>query len=210
MAKGASSCQSLLRSRAVEVYILALTSVGAATSLRSLAQQVFGETAPYPLYILPIMAAASYGGLAPGLFATITSALVIMSLFVTSETSSVREGTYLFLFLLDGLLISWLGEQMQLALHAADHADRQRKMIQQREKRILDSISDAFGSIDQHWRFIHANEQMADLILQSLPEILGKEIWGLLPELAAADTRTELERALREQTPVRMDLYISR
>src|SRR5262249_7829588 len=92
----------------------------------------------------------------------------------------------------------------------ADNADRQRKMIQDREKRILDSISDAFGSIDEHSRLIHANKQLAALTLQPLPQIVGKEIWEILPELAAPTARAELERSLRDETHVRLEIYFSR
>src|ERR1700689_5020679 len=64
-------------SRGFQVYAFGLAAVIAATALWLLLHPIFGNTAPYIFYILPILATAAYGGLTPGLFATTSSALVL-------------------------------------------------------------------------------------------------------------------------------------
>ena len=46
-------------------FIFGITTVIAATMVALLAQPVFGAVPPYVVYILPVMAAAAYGGLLP-------------------------------------------------------------------------------------------------------------------------------------------------
>ena len=206
----ASSMLPIEGTRRFDVYVLGLVSIFAATTFRLLGQTLFGNTLPYVLYILPIMASAAYGGFAPGLFVTISSALVIVGLFFQGHIPDFPDYPYLVLFLLDGIVISWLGEQMRLAMQNAGLADRRAKVIQERAKRILDSVSDAFGSVDEHWKVIHANEQLATMSDQMLSELVGKELWTVLPELAESESRPELEHALQEQTSIRLEVFASR
>jgi PAS domain S-box-containing protein len=193
-----------------QVYFFALAAVVAATTLRFMAQPLFGNTAPYIMYILPIMAAAAYGGFSPGLFTTITSTLVIVSVFVGGRALTFPDGPYLFLFLLDGLYISWLGEQMRRAMRTADKAEDEAAVLRDRESTILNSISDAFGALDGEWKFVHANDRLAALTTIPVAELLGKPLWDAWPELADDAARTELQRAFDQQAPVRMEVFISR
>ena len=59
-------------------YVFGMTTVITATMVALLAQPVFGTVPPYVVYILPVMAAAAYGGLMPGLAATTASILAII------------------------------------------------------------------------------------------------------------------------------------
>ena len=69
-------------------FIFGITTVIAATMVALLALPVFGAVPPYVVYILPVMAAAAYGGLLPGLSATVTSIFAIVFVFLHHE---VRE-----------------------------------------------------------------------------------------------------------------------
>jgi len=193
-----------------QVYFFALAAVVAATTLRFMAQPLFGNTAPYIMYILPIMAAAAYGGFSPGLFTTITSSLVIMFVFVGGRMFAFPDAPYMFLFLLDGLYISWLGEQMRFAIRVADKAEGEASALRDRENTILNSISDGFGALDGDWQFVHANEQLAGLTLCPVAELLGKRLWDAWPELAEGAARRELQRAFDAQVPVRIEVSIPR
>jgi K+-sensing histidine kinase KdpD len=126
--------------RAFQVYAFGLTSVLAATTLRLLFLMIFGSTTPYAFYILPIIATAVYGGLIPGLFATISSALVLAIAFLGGHALSRRDALYFFLFLLDSLFISWLGGQMSLAIRSAARANSETEDVPEPERpRILRS-----------------------------------------------------------------------
>ncbi len=189
-----------------QVYAFALTAVITATALRLLAQPIFGDTTPYSFYILPIIAAAAYGGLLPGLFATASSTAVIV--FLGRHPLARPDATYFVIFLLDGLAISWLGERMSSAMRTAALASRETAGALERERAILNSISDAFGSLDENWQFLHANERFATLTGQELDQP-GKSP-RRVAQLAEAPVREELERAMREQIPVRVEVFMQR
>lgn len=194
--------------RILQVYAFALTAVITATALRLLAQPIFGDTTPYSFYILPIIAAAGYGGLLPGLFATVSSAAVMV--FMGRHPLARPDAIYFVIFLADGLAISWLGERMSSAIRTAGVAKRETDGALARERAILNSISDAFGSLDENWQFLHANERFATLTSQALDQLAGKKVWEVWPELAEAPVREELERALREQIPARVEVFMPR
>jgi len=196
------------RSRILQVYAFALTAVITATALRFLAQPIFGNTTPYSFYILPIIAAAAYGGLLPGLFATVSSAGVIV--FLGRHALAHPQTSYFVIFLLDGLAISWLGERMSSAIRTADIASRETASALERERAMLNSVSDAFGSLDENWQFLHANERLATLTGHPLGELPGKKALDAWPELAEAPVREELERAMRERIPVRVEVFMPR
>jgi len=198
------------RQKETQVYLFALAAIMAATALRFLAQPLFANSTPYIVYILPIMAAAAYGGFAPGLFTTIVSTLVIVSLFLRGRVMAFPDAPYLFLFLLDGLYISWLGEQMRIAMRDALAAHGEAEAARDREQTILNSISDGFGSLDEHWQFVHANEKLARLTLVPAADLLGKRLWDAWPELAERRSRQALKRAFDQRVPVRFELFIPR
>ncbi|MFN7992690.1 MAG: PAS domain S-box protein [Bryobacteraceae bacterium] len=193
--------------RDAQFYVFGLVAVLAATSLRLLAQPIFGPSTPYVVYILPIMAAAAYGGLAPGLFASIASSFAILFVFLGGQIHSRMDVAYLCLFLVDGLYISWLGEQMRTAIRRADHASTEAEAARERESRILNSISDSFGSLDAEWKFTHANARLGVLTGLEQPHLLGRSLWDVWPELNGSAARRELERAMRNRVSVRSEWH---
>jgi PAS domain S-box-containing protein len=197
-------------SRMLQVYVFGLTAVIAATALRLFIQPIFGNAAPYTFYILPIIATAAYGGLMPGLFATTLSALVLVIAFLGRHVLFGADAVYFVVFLLDGVSISWLGERMSRAIRTAARARSETADAMERERRILNSVSDAFGAVDENWRFVHANEKLATLTGQPLGELPGKPAWEVWPELAEPPVREELERALRDQTSARVEVFMPR
>lgn len=210
-AKAPSGQRSNSGSSIVQVHVFGLTAVLAATALRLMAQPIFGNAAPYTFYILPIIATAAYGGFIPGLFATISSALVIVIASLGRHAFSRPEAPFFFVFfLLDGIYISWLGERMSLAIRASARAAGETEAARERERAILNSVSDAFGSLDENWQFVHANERLAALMGLPAGELPGKPVWAVWPELTEAPIREELERALREQVPVRLEVFMPR
>ncbi|WP_133125778.1 sensor histidine kinase [Thalassospira marina] len=48
---------------------------------------------------------------------------------------------------------------------------------------ILNSISDNFFALDEHWRFTHVNQQAMEVLGFPAGELLGRSIWDLMPHL---------------------------
>jgi len=205
-----SQQRSATGSQKYQVYVFGLAAVTAATTLCLLLQRTLGVSAPYIFYILPIIATAAYGGLTPGLFTTLSSALLLVIAFLGRRVLTSPDGSYFIIFLLDGLCISWLGQRMSLAMRAAAKSADAAKIARERETTILNSVSDAFGSVNEDWQFVHANDRLATLTGLPLAELIGKEAWEAWPELAEGPARRELERARREQVPARVEIFMPR
>ncbi|MBE9202100.1 MULTISPECIES: GAF domain-containing protein [unclassified Nodularia (in: cyanobacteria)] len=67
---------------------------------------------------------------------------------------------------------------------------------------ILESITDAFFALDQEWRFIYINGQAEGLLQKSKNELLGKNIWEVLPALVDTKFGREYHRAIAQQVSV--------
>ncbi|HZT43797.1 MAG TPA: PAS domain S-box protein [Chthonomonadaceae bacterium] len=76
-------------------------------------------------------------------------------------------------------------------------------------RRILESISDAFISLDLDWRLVYINENAARLAHKNRAELLGQCIWDVFPGLVNSRFHAECLRAIREQTPIRYEDYYS-
>jgi PAS domain S-box-containing protein len=173
-------------------------------------QPVLGKIPPYLIYILPVMAAAAYGGFAPGLLATGSSALAIVVVFRPGPLGPALGPTiFLVLFLLDGLTISWIGDQMRVSIRTAANAQRQALVARERQERILNSISDAFGALDADGRVTYTNQNLAAITNQRQNDLLGKQIWEVLPELADNGPKDALRRAFQERVATRFEVFVS-
>jgi PAS domain S-box-containing protein len=191
-------------------HVFGVTTVIAATMMALLAQPVFGTVPPYVVYILPVMAAAAYGGLIPGLTTTTASIVAITSVFLRHELLDFSSELLLLLFLLDGLGISWLGEKMRTAIKTSLSAQKQALHAHKSQQRILSSISDAFGALDVHWRFIYANPSLASLAARTPEELVGGEVWAMIPAFCEPGPKQALERALKTQTSATFEMFVPR
>ena len=101
----------------VSAYLLALLGVLVATLVRYEMGPVLGGTIPVVLYTVPVALAALYGGFGPGLFATLTGALVSDFLFIEPVyrfgLESQSSLVVILSFLVTGLTISYFGHRMK-------------------------------------------------------------------------------------------------
>jgi PAS domain S-box-containing protein len=154
------------------------------------------------------MAAASYGGLLPGLTATVASIPAIILVFLPHGALGFGTELLLFLFFLDGLSISWLGKQMRAAIGLSQRVQNEVVEAQKSQERILSSISDAFGALDAHWRFIYANRNLASLA-QTTPEALvGRELWKVAPAFCAAGSERALRQAVESRASTTFEMFV--
>jgi PAS domain S-box-containing protein len=71
----------------------------------------------------------------------------------------------------------------------------------------LESISDAFFSLDLDWRLTYVNPQMTRLVNRSSQELIGKNIWEEFPEAAGALFEQEYRRAVAERVTVSFEAF---
>ena len=88
----------------------------------------------------------------------------------------------------------------------------QRLITQQAEQftTILESINDAFLSIDTNWNLVYLNGEAERLLGISKEGATGKSIWALCPEEAESIYRTGYQEAIDTQKTVRFEAYFER
>jgi PAS domain S-box-containing protein len=67
---------------------------------------------------------------------------------------------------------------------------------------ILESISDAFYSVDQDWRITYVNGRAQELWGRSAEDLIGKNVWEEFPEAVGSELYDQLRRAAEEHTTV--------
>jgi PAS domain S-box-containing protein len=75
-----------------------------------------------------------------------------------------------------------------------------------RIKRILESITDLYYSLDREWRFTDVNKQTEARFGKTREELVGKVIWELFPNAVDSDLYTQLHKALDENVRVHIEL----
>lgn len=72
---------------------------------------------------------------------------------------------------------------------------------------ILESITDAFMSLDRQWRLTYVNQQAAQLCQRSREELLGQSLWDVFPDIVGSVFDQEYRRALEQQVPVTFEEF---
>ncbi|XGW00485.1 MAG: PAS domain S-box protein [Leptolyngbya sp. BL-A-14] len=72
---------------------------------------------------------------------------------------------------------------------------------------ILESITDAFMSLDRQWHLTYVNQQAAQLCQRSREELLGQSLWDVFPDIVGSVFDQEYHRALEHQVPVTFEEF---
>jgi PAS domain S-box-containing protein len=100
-------------------------------------------------------------------------------------------------------------ELARRAALALDNARLYRDAQRAREQtaRILESITDAFFSLDRQWRFAFVNDQAERVLQRRRDELLGRSIWEELPASLGVSLREHYQRAVSENITVQIEEY---
>jgi diguanylate cyclase (GGDEF)-like protein/PAS domain S-box-containing protein len=66
-------------------------------------------------------------------------------------------------------------------------------------QQILESITDAFITLDRDWKFTYINSKAEELLRRNAAELMGRAIWEALPEAVGTGTHAGLLRTVSEQ-----------
>ncbi|MBQ5940774.1 EAL domain-containing protein [Massilia sp. AB1] len=104
-----------------------------------------------------------------------------------------------------GAIVKWYGS-------ATDHHDS--KLANDRIARlaaslgtILESITDAYYSLDAEWRFTYVNKEAERLLNRTRESLLGKSLWDEYPELVGSMIEQEYRRAAGEGNTVAFEFF---
>ncbi len=95
-------------------------------------------------------------------------------------------------------------------LTAQKHAEAARRQAAARLSQLLESISDAFVSVDEQWRFTYVNDAAARMLGRSREEMLGQAMWQVFADLDGTEFQTQLRRAMDEDRRVDFESYSDR
>ncbi len=71
----------------------------------------------------------------------------------------------------------------------------------------LESITDAFFTLDRDWRFTYINARAEDLLGRPRDELLGFTVWDRFPESVGTIVQSEYERAMAEGKAASFETY---
>jgi PAS domain S-box-containing protein len=71
----------------------------------------------------------------------------------------------------------------------------------------LESITDAFFTVDRSWRFIYVNHVAEKLLGRPREALLGKVVWEQFPQSVGSRFHIEYERAMAEAVPVSFEEF---
>jgi PAS domain S-box-containing protein len=72
---------------------------------------------------------------------------------------------------------------------------------------ILESMSDAFASLDREWRYTYVNAAMERIVHLGRNELLGKSAWEMFPEAIGTPFESATRRAMNEGITVHIEEY---
>ncbi len=86
-------------------------------------------------------------------------------------------------------------------------AEENLEQTTRRFENILESITDAFFTLDHDWRFTYLNKQSEFLLQRKREELLGKNIWEEFPEAVETVVYEQYRKALAEQVAVNFEVF---
>ena len=104
-----------------------------------------------------------------------------------------------------GTVVYTDGEPARMLGVVADISDRKQneqavRTESERNRIILESISDAFFAMDKDWRVTYVNARAEAVLSRSADELLGRSLWELYPEIRGTSFETMYLEALRTHT----------
>ncbi|MEM7761630.1 MAG: PAS domain S-box protein, partial [Cyanobacteria bacterium P01_A01_bin.40] len=97
-------------------------------------------------------------------------------------------------------------EQKRIKTERLELIERER-IARGRTEQILESITDAFFAIDNHWCFTYINRQAELLLQRERSELLGQNVWQKFPEAVGSNFEREYQRAIAEQVSVEFEEF---
>lgn len=86
-------------------------------------------------------------------------------------------------------------------------AEQAQRELAERLTSTLESITDAFYTLDRDWRITYVNSRAEELLQRQRDELLGFSIWDKFPEAAGSNFQIEHERAMAEAKPASFEAF---
>ena len=90
-------------------------------------------------------------------------------------------------------------------LSVYSHNINDRKKVEEKDKRILESIAESYFEFDNEWRYVDVNVKSQEILGLKKDELIGKVTWELFPQLIDSKQYKEFHKAKKENIPVRFE-----
>jgi len=98
-------------------------------------------------------------------------------------------------------------EEMALRLAHEAAARAEEAKARQAIESILESITDAFYTLDREWRFLYVNGRAEEILHRRRSELIGRSVWEELPEAVGTAIDREFHRAMSDQTTAEFESF---
>ncbi len=89
------------------------------------------------------------------------------------------------------------------------HEADERKALAERLATTLETMSDAFVTLDADWRITYVNAAAERVVLRNREQLLGVSIWDAFPETLGSEFERSYRRARAERIPVEFKAYFA-
>jgi PAS domain S-box-containing protein len=201
----ASDRSKLWSVRTATGYLLAIAATALAALSRWALVAAFGDMPLFITFYPAVALAALLLGARAALLATILSVLEVEYFFVPPRDSlmpiSLNHAVVLGLFAAAGLVVSFMAELLQRA--------RQVEMDQavERTRAILESISDAFLSLDNDLVVTYFNQAAERVLGRKNADVLGRYLFDAFPEARGSVFDERYHQAVREKSCLSFETF---
>lgn len=174
-------------------YAAACAAVGVTLWLRVLLTPFVGVHTPNVSLVVAVVFSAWFGGMGPGIFATVLSAAADWYFVLSPYIGDAEQRAAIVLYLTQGILASYLIAALV----------RSRRRIHT----IVASIGDGFVVFDSHWRIVYVNQNAAGMAGLTPEDLMGHNVWEMFPETAGTLFSEKMHESMREGRPANFEHY---
>lgn len=171
---------------------ISLTLIGCSFAQDLQEQSAAIEASSRPLFEKAIKGYEPFLVLLGSVLVSILTALVSFVLASNKEKAAA-------LVRVNKKLLSAIEEQQATARELSD--------ARLRTERILESITEAFYTLNREWRFTYVNKEAENLLCRERSNLLGKVVWEEFEEAIGTTFDYKFHRALTENTAVTFDEF---
>ena len=106
-----------------------------------------------------------------------------------------------------GVLRKWYGSAIDV--HERKDLEEELVRVASRLTTTLESITDGFYTLDEHWRITYFNAEAEHLMHTPRSTVLGVSLWEAFPGLVGTQLESEYRQALSQQQTRHFELYVT-
>jgi signal transduction histidine kinase len=196
-------------------YGVAVGAVGLALLVRLALDSLIGrEIQPYITIYFAAALMAWWAGPRPALFTLFVGLLCCLWIVVPPRNSLVVRGLEDLVEILICLLVSVtiislvvVNRVTSVAKRQSEAARQQLAFVHRETRLILESISDAFTSLNRQWTYTYVNRAAGLLLRRDPADLVGKNFWEQWPQMRVLPYGAQFSRALAENVTVQLEAF---